>query len=187
MKTKLLIALTLFTMISCTKKKVDLVVLNATVYTVDEAFSTAEAMAVDQGKIVATGTSAEIQKNYQGAHTINAEGNFIYPGFNDAHCHFNGYATNLMQYADLRGTSSVEEILAILKEHHSKFGGDWLLGRSWDQNDWEVKAFPGKEALDELFPDIPVYLVRVDGHAGWCNSKALEIAGITAETKALFD
>ena len=88
-----------------------------------------------------------------------------------------------MQYADLRGTKSPEEIYTILKEHHKKFGGEWVLGRSWDQNDWENKAFPDKSKLDEIFPDIPVYLIRVDGHAGWCNSKALEIAGVTSDTK----
>ncbi len=183
MKTLPALALILFTMIACTQKKVDLVVLNATVYQVDESFSTAEAMAVNKGKIVALGSSDDIQKHYKGEQVVDAGGNFIYPGFNDAHCHFNGYATNLMQYADLRDTRSPEEILVILKEHHDKFGGDWILGRSWDQNDWEVKEFPNKEMLDAFFPDTPVYLIRVDGHAGWCNSKALEIAGITAATK----
>jgi len=183
MRTLLAMAIILLSMNSCTQKKVDLLILNSTVYKVDESFSTTEAMAIDQGKIVATGTSEEIQKQFKGESVVDAGGNFIYPGFNDAHCHFNGYATNLMQYADLRDTRSPEEILVILKEHHDKFGGDWILGRSWDQNDWEKKEFPNKEILDEFFPDIPVYLVRVDGHAGWCNSKALEIAGITAETK----
>ena len=88
-----------------------------------------------------------------------------------------------MQYADLRGTQSPEEIFKILKKHYEKFGGEWVLGRSWDQNDWEVKEFPTKEGLDKIFPDIPVCLVRVDGHAIWSNSKALEIAGVTAKTK----
>ena len=183
MRTTLAFALILFTMISCKQKQVDTVVLNATIYKVDEDFSTAEAMAIDQGKIVATGSSEEIQKQYKGEQVIDFHGNFIYPGFNDAHCHFNGYATNLMQYADLRDTRSPEEILLILKEHHDKFGGDWILGRSWDQNDWEVQEFPNKEMLDAFFPDIPVYLIRVDGHAGWCNSKALKMAGITSGTK----
>lgn len=168
-------------MSSCMKKeKADVIVLNATVYTVDESFSKTESFAVVDGKIAATGTSAEIQKKYSAENILDATGKFIYPGFNDAHCHFYGYGNNLMQYADLRGTTSPEEIYGILKEHHEKFGGDWVLGRSWDQNDWEVKEFPGKEGLDKLFPDTPVYLVRVDGHAAWCNSKALEIAGVTA-------
>ena len=163
-------------MFACSSKnEADLIVANATIYTVDDAFSKAEAMVVNSGNIIAVGTTNEILAKYKSENVIDAKGKFIYPGFNDAHCHFNGYATNLMQYADLRDTKSVDEILLILKQHHEKFGGDWVLGRSWDQNDWEVKEFPTKEKLDEFFPDIPVYLVRVDGHAGWCNSKALRI------------
>ncbi|AHW59553.1 amidohydrolase [Draconibacterium orientale] len=174
----------LLVMASCTQKeKVDLIVSGAMVYTVDKEFSVAEAFAVNNGKIVAIGTSQEISDKYDADTRFDAEGKFIYPGFNDAHCHFNGYAVNLLQYADLRGTKSQEEIYELLKEHHDKFGGEWILGRSWDQNDWEDTGFPDKTKLDELFPDIPVYLVRVDGHAGWCNSKAMELAGISEDTK----
>lgn len=174
----------LLVMNSChQKEKADLLVVNATVYTVDDNFSKAEAFAVNGGKIVAVGSNREILNRFESANKVDAAGSFIYPGFNDAHCHFNGYGNNLMQYADLRDTKSPEEIYEILQKHHDTFGGEWLLGRSWDQNDWEVKEFPTREKLDELFPDIPVYLVRVDGHAGWCNSKALEIAGVTAKTK----
>lgn len=169
---------------SCTKKQpVDMVLSNATIYTMDEKFTKTESFAVKDGKIIATGTSEEIHLKYSARKKIDARGKFIYPGFNDAHCHFNGYGTNLMEYADLRGTKNPEEIYEILKQHHQKFGGDWILGRSWDQNDWEKPEFPDKSELDKLFPDTPVYLVRVDGHAGWCNSKALQIAGITSETK----
>lgn len=174
----------LFVMTSCTQKeKVDLIVSGGSVYTIDDEFSVAESFAVKDGKILAVGSTQEILGKYDSDNKINAEGKFIYPGFNDAHCHFNGYAVNLMQYADLRGTKSPEEIYELLKEHHYKFGGEWILGRSWDQNDWEDKSFPDKTRLDELFPDIPVYLVRVDGHAGWCNSKVMDLAGISANTK----
>ncbi len=170
-------------MTSCSsKKQADLIVTNAMVYTVDDNFSMVQSFAVVDGKIVATGTTENILKAFSSENIVDAKGKFVYPGFNDAHCHFNGYATNLMQYADLRGTKSPEEIYEILKKHHEKFGGEWILGRSWDQNDWEVKEFPDKSKLDELFPDIPVYLVRVDGHAGWCNSKTLQIAGVTADS-----
>jgi predicted amidohydrolase YtcJ len=169
---------------SCsTRKNADVIIINATTYLVDEAFAKAESFAVIAGKIAATGTSEEILNQFTSENIIDGKGKFIYPGFNDAHCHFNGYANNLAQYADLRGTISPEEIYERLKKHHEKFGGNWILGRSWDQNDWEVKEFPDKTKLDELFPDVPVYLVRVDGHAGWCNSKALEIGGITAGSK----
>lgn len=179
-----ILAITFLFMNSCNQKKqADLIVNNATVYTVDPAFSKVESFAVIDGKIISTGTSEEIKNNYSSSKIIDADGKFVYPGFNDAHCHFNGYAVNLMQYADLRGTESPEEIYAILKKHHETFGGEWVLGRSWDQNDWADKEFPDKKGLDELFPDVPVYLIRVDGHAAWCNSKALEIAGVTAKSK----
>jgi predicted amidohydrolase YtcJ len=169
---------------SCTpKNSADLIVTNGTIYLVDEGFSKAESFAVVDGKIAATGTTEEILKKYSSENIVDVNGKFVYPGFNDAHCHFNGYANNLAQYADLRGTNSPDEIYERLKIHQEKFGGDWILGRSWDQNDWEVKEFPDKTKLDELFPDVPVYLVRVDGHAGWCNSKALEMAGINANSK----
>jgi hypothetical protein len=169
---------------SCsTRNKADLIVTNAMVYAVDEAFSKTESFAVVNGKIAAIGTSEEILKKYSSENTVDATGKFVYPGFNDAHCHFNGYANNLAQYADLRGTNNPDEVYERLKIHHGKFEGKWILGRSWDQNDWQVKEFPDRTELDKLFPETPVYLVRVDGHAGWCNSKALEMAGITATTK----
>ncbi len=177
------ILLILIIMSSChPKKPADLIVTNATVYTVDEIFSNVESFAVSDGKIVATGSTEEILAEYTSENILDAAGKFVYPGFNDAHAHFNGYGQNLMQYADLRGTLGPDEIYEIIVAHHEKFGGEWVLGRSWDQNDWEVTEFPDKLKLDELFPETPVYLVRVDGHAGWCNSKALELAGITAET-----
>ncbi len=179
----ILIAILSFMTACSEKKQATLIVTNATVYTVDSAFSKVESFAVVDGKIAATGTSEEILKTWNSENIIDATAKFVYPGFNDAHCHFNGYANNLAQYADLRGTAGPDEIYERLKTHHKKFGGDWVLGRSWDQNDWPVKEFPDKTELDKLFPETPVYLVRVDGHAGWCNTKALEMAGITAATK----
>ncbi len=174
----------LFVMNSCKQKiVVDLIVTNAIIYTVDDDFTKVESFAVIDGKIIETGTSEVILKKYSSENNVDIQGNFVYPGFNDAHCHFNGYGVNLMQYADLRGTNSLEEIYEIIKKHYDKFGGEWILGRSWDQNDWIVKEFPNKSDLDKLFPDVPVYLVRVDGHAGWCNSKAMKIAGINSKSK----
>lgn len=179
-----ILIINLFIMNSCsTRQKADLIIFNGNIYTIDDNFSKAESFAVVDGKIAAIGSNEEILAKYTSDNKIDVQGKFVYPGFNDAHCHFNGYAINLMQYADLRGTESQEEIYSILKEHHEKFGGEWILGRSWDQNDWESKQFPDKSKLDEIFPDIPVFLVRIDGHAAWCNSKALEIAGVTAESK----
>jgi hypothetical protein len=185
-KGRILVAISIILnlMNSCTPKiSADLIVTNGTIYLVDEEFSKTESFAVIDGKIAATGTTEGILKKYSSENIVDATGKFVYPGFNDAHCHFSGYGNNLLQYADLRGTTSADEIYERLKTHHEKFNGDWILGRSWDQNDWPVKEFPDKTELDKLFPETPVYLVRVDGHAGWCNSKALEMGRITAATK----
>jgi hypothetical protein len=180
----ILLLLNFSLMNSCSAKiYADLIIFNAVIYTVDDEFSKAESFAVVNGKIAEVGTDEAIKNKYSSKNSIDANGKFIYPGFNDAHCHFNGYGINLMQYADLRDTKNPEEIYDILKKHHEKFGGEWILGRSWDQNDWEIKQFPDKSKLDKIFPDTPVYLVRVDGHAVWCNSKALEIAGINEKSK----
>ncbi len=168
--------------ISCNmKQEVDLIVTDAKVYTVDSEFSVKESFAVKDGKFVQVGTSEEILSKYKSNQVIDLNGKFVYPGFIDAHSHFYGYCMTLLQ-ANLRGTKSFDEILDIIKAHDEKYKSDWVVGRSWDQNDWENKEFPTKEKLDELFPEKPVYLTRVDGHAAIVNSKALELAGITSKT-----
>lgn len=167
---------------SCSRTPVDLIVVNARIYTIDVAFSTAESFSVKDGRIVATGTTSEITSRFKSDQVIDLEGFYVYPGFNDAHAHFFGYGMNLLQRANLSGTGSQEEIFEILLKYHGQFGGEWVLGRGWDQNNWPVQTFPDKSRLDELFPDVAVFLIRVDGHAAWCNSKALERAGITAST-----
>ncbi|NOQ25864.1 MAG: amidohydrolase family protein [Bacteroidales bacterium] len=168
--------------ISCNmKQEVDLIVTDAKVYTVDNEFSVEESFAVKDGKFIQVGTSEEILSKYKSDQVIELNGKFVYPGFIDAHSHFYGYCMTLLQ-ADLRGTKSFDEILDIIKTHDEKYKSDWVVGRSWDQNDWEKKEFPTKEKLDELFPEKPVYLTRVDGHAAIVNAKALELAGITSKT-----
>ena len=181
-----LAVLTLFAALTACQpmKEADLIIINAKIYTVDDDFSMAGAMAIKDGKILAIGTDKQILKNYDSPFISDLSGLPVYPGFIDAHCHFYGYGLGLLKRADLVGTESFEEILEIVSEHHKKFpSAFWIEGRGWDQNDWEVKEFPTKEKLDELFPDNPVILTRIDGHAALVNSKALEIAGITARTK----
>ena len=159
------------------KEKIDLLVYNANVYTVDSSFSKSEAVAVKDGKILEVGTSADLQLKYDAKESIDAGGKFIYPGFIDAHAHFLFYGLSL-QMADLVGSQSWDEILVRLQEFAKENPEGWLRGRGWDQNDWEVKEFPTNEKLDELFPDRPVVLTRIDGHACIANSKALELAGV---------
>ncbi len=165
-------------MVSCSqKKKADLLVYNATIYTVDSSFSTAEAMAIQNGKILAVGTTADLEKEYEATEKFDAGGKFIYPGFIDAHAHFVGYGLSL-QRVDLKGTNSWEEVIEKVKTFAAENPESWITGRGWDQNDWTVKEFPTNAELNTLFPDRPVLLRRVDGHAAIANQKALDLAGI---------
>ena len=168
---------------SCnTKTPVDLIIYNANIYTVDDNFSKAEAMAIKDGKLVAVGTSEDITNSYTSDVQNDINGQTILPGFIDAHCHFYNLGIQ-QQRVDLVGTKSfsdvVERVTAFQKEKNVPF----ITGRGWDQNDWDVKEFPNKDTLDVLFPDTPVALTRIDGHALIANKKALELAGITNTTK----
>ena len=178
----LLLFLMCSTMSCHQKETADLILTGGTIYTVDEAFSTAEAVAVKDHRILETGETGKILLRYRAPDVRDLEGAFVYPGWIDAHCHFFGYGMNL-NAVDLAGTLSVEEIIRLLKTHREKHPGTWITGRGWDQNDWEVKEFPGKAMLDAHFPDTPVLLRRVDGHAAWVNSRVLELAGITAASR----
>lgn len=162
---------------ACTGQKADLLVYNAKIYTVNGGFDIAQAMAVKDGKILALGTNDELKAAYRATTTFDAEGKAIYPGFIDAHAHFVGYAESLNR-ADLTGANSWDEVLQRLQEFAKSNPEAWLLGRGWDQNDWDQKQFPTKQRLDQLFPDRPVYLTRIDGHAAIANQKALDIAGV---------
>lgn len=179
-----LICLLVLMLSSCEllKEKVDFVILNANVYKVDDNFSKAEAFAVNKGKFVAIGSTKEIQDNYTAESIIDADGRTITPGFIDAHCHFYRLGMN-QQVVDLSGTKSYEEVLERVLAFQNENPKDFILGRGWDQNDWEVKEFPTKKELDTLFPDTPVALRRIDGHALLVNQKALDMAGIDWSTK----
>ena len=158
---------------------VDLILYNAQVVTVNENLDTAQAIAIKDGKFIAIGTNEEIKK-LQGKESIDAQGQFIYPGLIDAHCHFTGYAMDSYKL-DLFGTTSFDEIITLVNEYGKNSTREWIEGRGWDQNDWSNKKFPSKEKLDELFPNKPVFLLRVDGHAALCNQKALDLAEITCD------
>ena len=163
---------------SCINQRVDLVVHHAQIYTVNESFAVAEAMAVQDGKIVAVGTNDEILKTYQADSVVDAKGATVYPGFIDGHAHFLGYGQSL--YAvDLMFANSWEEVLQRVQAFVATHPGNgWIRGRGWDQNRFPGKAFPTNAELNALFPDRPVLLERVDGHASIANDKALSIAGV---------
>ena len=175
---KSLIAIITILLFSCNaKEKADLLVYNATIYTVDSSFSTAEAMVVKDGKIIATGKMADLEETYDAKEKLDAGGKFIYPGFIDAHAHFVGYGMSL-RTVNLVGTNSWDEAIEKVKQFATENPDGWITGRGWDQNDWDVKAFPTNDKLNELFPDRPVLLRRVDGHAAIANKAALDLAGI---------
>ena len=177
-----LLALALLSGCGTKREAVDLLVTNATVYTVDSTFSKVESFVVKDGRFVAVGSAAELKAKYAAAREVDAGGKFIYPGFYDAHCHFYRYALALPS-ADLVGTNSWKEVIQRLQENRKKYPqAAWITGRGWDQNDWPTKQFPTKDTLDQLFPDVPVLLTRVDGHAALVNQKALDLAGVTART-----
>jgi len=170
--------------ISCSEKKesADLIIHNAIIYSVDSTFATYEAMAIKEGKILELNSNETILGKYTARETTDAKGKTILPGLIDAHCHFTGFATDMWK-CNLTGTRSFEEIIAKITAYGKTAPMTWIYGRGWDQNDWAIKEFPDKTKLDELFPDRPVFLKRVDGHAALANQKALDLTGVTADTK----
>ena len=183
MKLSVYALLLCLSLISCRRKeKVDLIVHHGVVYTVDSGFRTLEAFAVKDGKFVAVGSDVEILDKYMAARTIDAKGKAIYPGFFDAHCHFDSYGRMKTQ-CDLVGCLSFKEMVDRLVKYSKTNKASWIMGRGWDQNRWPGQEFPTKDTLDKLFPNTPVYLSRVDGHAALVNQKALDLAGINSKTK----
>jgi predicted amidohydrolase YtcJ len=165
------------------RQKADLIIHHAKIYTVDDQFSVAEAMAVSDGKIIAIGKNDEIMKLYESDAVKDAGGKAVFPGFNDAHAHFVGYAMSLLT-VNLVDTKSWDEVVAKCGDFANTLpAAAWLTGRGWDQNDWTVKQFPDNTKLNELFPDRPVMITRIDGHAAMANQKALELAGVKAGDK----
>ena len=176
----LILVLLVFTSLlqSC-KKSVDYIAYNGNIYTVNNDFNVASAFAVKDGKFIDVGND-EIFSKYNSNEKIDLNGSTVLPGLIDAHCHFYGLGLN-QSVIDLTGTSSFNEILEKIAFENNK---DVIRGRGWDQNDWEIKEFPDKLKLDLAYPNTPVILERIDGHAYLVNQKALDIAGIDINTKS---
>lgn len=160
------------------KLQVDLIVHHAKVYTVNNHFSTEEAFAIKDGKFIEVGKNEKILKKYTGKKMLNAKGKAIYPGFYDAHCHFFGLASGMHQ-VNLVDVTSMDELLKRVSDFRIKYPTDaWIIGHGWDQNKWENKEFPDNKLLNEMFPNVPVFLERIDGHAALVNNEALTIANV---------
>ena len=154
------------------------VLVNARIHTLSDDRPVAGALAWDAaGRIVAVGPRDEVMAKVAGAAVHDAHGATVVPGLIDAHAHLMGLGYALMR-ADLVGTRSKAEVVTRLQAFAAQLPADaWLLGRGWDQNDWPENAFPTAADLDAAFPTRPVWLERVDGHAGWANSAALRRVG----------
>mgnify|MGYP002640229898 FL=1 len=160
---------------SCSEQ-VDLIVYNAEIYTVDNNNNKATSFAVKDGKFIYVGDDS-VTSNYSSSNIINAEGLPVYPGFIDSHAHF----YNLGFFNDqvnLKKTKSFQEVLKRVIEYNNSNEKDFIIGRGWDQNDWENKSFPTNKLLNEEFPDKAIVLRRIDGHAYLVNDFALNLAGI---------
>ena len=182
---KILFLLVIMLTVSCQEEPqptADLIIENATIYSVDDAFSKATAIAVKDGKIIFMGSQEELAKqNLIASKTVDASGKFMYPGLIDAHCHFYRLGQQV-QRVDLVETKSYQEVLDKIQEFQKANNKAFIIGRGWDQNDWEIKEYPTNKELNELFPDTPVAITRIDGHAMIVNETALKMAGIDTNT-----
>ncbi|MFO7565765.1 MAG: amidohydrolase [Enhygromyxa sp.] len=154
----------------------DATLLLANIHTNDPGKPRAEAMLIRAGQIAAVGSRAELDT--ASAKLLDWRDATVIPGLTDAHAHLLGLGQS-REIVDLRGAASVAEIITRLEEHAPPEG--WILGRGWDQNLWGG-AMPTAAALDEAFGERPVWLRRIDGHAGWASSAVLQLAKIDAST-----
>ena len=190
MRISFLLLIATLTFLSCTTQDpADLVIINSRIYTVDPNNHLAEAVAVQNGKIIAVGSNSEIS-GYIGEETkqLNLEGKYVYPGFVEGHAHIMGVGQNLIN-VDLRSVKSYGELVDAVAERAKETPeGEWIVGRGWHQDKWisspedMFRGFPTHEELSEAVPNHPVWLKHASGHAGLANARAMELAGVNAET-----
>ena len=166
------------------RRQVSLLLVGGKVFTADaRGGALVEAVAIDGGRIVAVGSTRELQERFNAARTIELRGRLVTPGFNDAHIHFLGGGLSLLR-VELNGAKTLAEAKRRVRERVSKARpGEWILGRGWDHTLWGGE-WPTKKDLDEVAPNNPVFLQRVDGHVSWTNTLALKQADVTRETRA---
>lgn len=183
LKTKAVLILLLFAVCAAAQSFADLVLVNGKIWTVSEGRPRAEAAACIGSRIVAVGTSEEIQK-WVGAGTqvIDLHGRFVVPGFNDAHVHFSSGGADLAS-VQLRDARSQAEFRDRLRDFSAKLPkGRWILGGNWDHENWTPASLPTRQLIDGVTGDHPVFVSRLDGHMSLANTLALKMAGITRDT-----
>lgn len=163
-----------------TQQPVDLLIHNAHILTVDANFAAAEAMAIHDGTILATGSSADIRAQYRGTREHDLAGNTIVPGFNDSHTHLRGYPE---RHIDLEDAASIPDFQERVREKAALLGPDeWITGYGWDEEKFAEKRVPTRADLDAVTTTNPVILTRAGGHSAVANSLALTLAGIDERT-----
>lgn len=164
------------------QRRVSLVLWGGKVFTSDERYTVAQAVAIEGERIVAVGTDAEIKSRFVGVRDVDLQGRLVTPGFNDAHLHFLNGGLSLAR-VDLNGARTLEEAKRRVAQKVRELpAGAWILGRGWDHTLWGGE-WPRRQDLDEVAPSNPVFVQRVDGHTSWANSLALEKANVTRATR----
>jgi predicted amidohydrolase YtcJ len=171
---------------ACTDEESEVILIsNARIYTFDAGNTLLESGSMaftEDGEILGIGDNEPMSRTFTDARQVNMDGKTVLPGLIDSHGHLYGLALSFTM-ANLSGTRSKADVINRLREFEAGLPeGEWLLGRGWDQNDWPEQAFPDRADLDAEFPDRPVWLRRIDGHAAWGNSLAIaqadrELAG----------
>jgi predicted amidohydrolase YtcJ len=163
------------------RSRVNLLLLNGNVYTVNEKAPRAEAIAVKGDRIVFVGSNQDARK-FHAARTIDLAGKTVVPGLTDSHCHTFGVGERELTL-NLEGTSTLEDFLAKVGARATKTEpGKWITGRGWIETFWKPPRFPSRQDLDSIAADHPLFLMRADGHAAIANSAALKIAKIDKNT-----
>lgn len=162
----------------------DTIYHNATIYTNNDESPTARAIAIEGDTIAAVGSDREVLALADTAtRTVDLGGKTVLPGLIDAHGHLSGLGALRVGILDLAGTTSYEEVIELVRQRAAELPeGSWILGRGWDHESWPSRELPDHRSLSDIVPDHPVWLIRVDGHAGLANERALSEAGIDATT-----
>lgn len=161
-----------------------LIIHNGRVHTADTSNPEASAIAVRGERIAMVGTDEDVLRlRGETTRVVDAGGGAVVPGLHDAHGHMAGLGERL-EILDLRGTATYEDVIERIRERAgATAAGEWIVGRGWDQNDWPGARWPGHVPLSAVSPDHPVYVTRVDGHAGLANARAMAVAGVTRDTR----
>lgn len=149
----------------------------------EEGLKNFSSIAFSEGKVLEIANEGSLTESYAGARVLDGEGKVMLPGLIDAHAHVMGLGFQELD-VNVAGITSLEETLNSIAEYAGQYPDrEWILGRGWNHTRWEINRFPTAGELDQAVEDRPAWLQRVDGHAGWANSRAMELAGITAETE----